>query len=876
MALTPGTHLGPYEVRSALGAGGMGEVYRALDTRLDREVAIKVLPDAVAQDPERLTRFEREAKALAALNHPNVAQIYAVEAGAIVMELVPGETLRGPLPLATALDYATQIAAALEAAHEKGLVHRDLKPGNVMVTPDGVVKVLDFSLAGRPASSAGPDPDLSPTLTLQATQAGVIVGTAAYMAPEQASGKPVDKRADIWAFGVVLWEMLTGRRLFEGETISHVLAAVLTKEPDLTAVPARVRPLIARCLEKDPRKRLRDIGDAMSLVLAADAAVPAPAASNRVRERIAWACAAVLAVLLLAAAAVALRGATEGEASPGAVRLPFVPPAPIVSDDEGYSAVIVSPDGQKLVFTGRVEGGRRQLWLRRLDAVDAEPLPDTDDASEPFWSPDSRSVGFGSRGKLRRVDLAGGRAQVLADAARLNNGASWGTSGVIVFSPDYNKGLYQVAADGASASRELKPGATSPSFLPGGRRFLFSRAGQVLVGSLDSPEDTPVPGVSGPVKFVPDRRGSSSGWLLFVRNEVLTAQPFDASALRLAGEAATVGSGSSSKLAGNRIEVSASDTGVLAIKYLPGVESQLTWLDRSGTRRGTLGPPVKTVAPLLPSLSPDERQVTLQRPELRRQGIWIVDAARGTADPVAVEASGHQMPVWSRDGRSVFFSATVKGAPGIYRAAVPAGNAEVVLQGTVFPRAVSPDGRWLLYMQRGETTRLDVWALPLMGHPKPVPVLVSAADEGMARLSPDGRWLAYTSDVSGTLEVYVRRFMPDATVGEPIRVSTGAGSRPRWRGDGRELFYTAAPQDDGAVVEMRAVPVTPRDATMDIGQATTLFTTRMRVHGAVFTDYDVTSDGQRFLFGALPGPADMSPIATVVLNWTAAVAPPAP
>jgi predicted Ser/Thr protein kinase len=475
MTLAPGARLGPYEVVSPIGAGGMGEVFRARDTRLGRDAAIKVLPAAFAQNAERLARFKREAQILAALTHANIAGIYGLEESngtiALAMEYVAGEDLaarltRGPVPVDEAIAVAKQIAEALEEAHEHGIVHRDLKPANVKLTPDGKVKVLDFGLAKAiegDASGAAPEVSHSPTMTHQGTVAGVILGTAAYMSPEQARGKKVDKRADIWAFGVVLFEMLTGRRLFSGETTSDILAAVLTREPDWEslpkATPAYLRRLLARCLERDPKLRLRDIGEArLSLARGPGDAVNAagaPGARGRTREFAAW-CLAGVAMLG------AVYGQRGSDAKPEpAVRLSFEPPPGVAFDATGTDYIVVSPNGRMLVFSGRTSDGKRPLWLRSLDSLEARPLPGTEDALEPFWSPDSRAIAFGAVGKLKRLDLSGGPPRTLADAPRLVGGA-WSRDGVILFVPDYNRGLYRVSADGGAtrlASSRTKPGS---------------------------------------------------------------------------------------------------------------------------------------------------------------------------------------------------------------------------------------------------------------------------------------------------------------------------------------------------------------------------------------------------------------------------------
>jgi Tol biopolymer transport system component len=749
LALPPGTRLGVYEVTSALGEGGMGQVFRARDTKLDRDVAIKILPDAFAHDADRLARFTREAKTLASLNHPNIAAIYGLEESggltALVMELVEGDDLSrkidglrakgSGLPLDEALPIAKQIADALEAAHEQGIIHRDLKPANIMIRADGTVKVLDFGLAkalqpgdGSPRRGYGDpspiSPTLSPTLSMHATEAGMILGTAAYMSPEQARGKAVDKRADIWAFGAVLYEMLTGARAFAGDDISITLASVLKDDVRWEALPfdtpPRLRRLLERCLDRDVKQRLRDIGEARVEIAKAESGAPdaVPSAAAAIaprpafRERIAWSVAGIAVLALLALAYGRQTEDTVTNARP--VRLPFVPPASVAAADLGYT--VVSPDGQKLLFAGRsASDGRRMLWVRPLDSLEAAPLPDTDDAIEPFWSPDSRSVGFGAQGKLKRVDLAGGRAQTLTDAARLVGGA-WSPSGVIVFSPDFRLPLFRVAASGGERVPATPPnvgGARYPAFLPDGRHFLYYADGgdgapSTFVGSVDSMDVRRLLPGSAPTTY------ARPGWLLYSRNGMLVAHAFDAKRLELTGEPLPVGAGpaTSNVAVGGRFSVS--DNGVLVTQDAPMYDYQLTWFDRAGKQVGTLGAVFKVAAPQLPRLSPDGKRVVLQRFDAqRRQELWIGDVTRGTFDRFTTFYA--QLAMWSPDSRSVICAATRNGVGGIYRIPTGSGADQLLAEGTVFPMDESLDEKWLFYEQRGEKTRLDIWAMPLTG-----------------------------------------------------------------------------------------------------------------------------------------------------------------
>jgi len=556
MPLASGTHLGPYEITAALGAGRMGEVYKARDTKLDRDVAVKVLPASLARDPERLARFEREAKVLASLNHPNIAQIYGLQEAdgiqALVMELVPGATLRGPVPMDQALSIAGQVAEALGAAHEKGITHRDLKPANVMITPEGVVKVLDFGLAAvsQPSGSGEGNPTNSPTLTISPTRAGMILGTAAYMSPEQARGQSVDRRADIWSFGVLLWEMLTGRQLFHGDTVSDILAGVLKDEPDFEQVPEQVRPLLRRCLQKEPKKRLRAIGDWDALLSrdshAAGIGVVDPSPiSAPLLSRLGlagWIAAGVLAIAAVAFDLIAYRHGAEEP--PRVIKTSVLLPEKATFVPQSLPAV--SPDGRRLAFLATGPGGGL-LWVRDLDSLVARPLAGTEGAFEPFWLPDSRSIGFFASGKLKKIEVAGGPALALCDLAGNNpRGGSWSKNDVILFAVN-NSGLLRVSAAGGSATPATtldqasgEIGHRYPWFLPDGHHFLYLAAiapavnSAVYVGDVDSKNRQPIIRVNSNAIYSPP------GYLLFVRERTLMAQPFDATKLQTTGDAVPV------------------------------------------------------------------------------------------------------------------------------------------------------------------------------------------------------------------------------------------------------------------------------------------------------------------------------------------------
>ena len=898
--LSVGTRLGPYEIASPLGAGGMGEVYRARDTQLNRNVAIKVLPELFALDAERLARFTREAQTLGALNHPNIAQIYGLESSAgstraLVMELVEGEDLsviiaRGPIPLDDALPIARQIVDALEAAHELGIIHRDLKPANIKVRHDGTVKVLDFGLAKAmdPAGSSSADALQSPTLTARATQMGLIIGTAAYMPPEQAKGKAVDKRADIWSFGVVLYEMLTGRRAFGGDDISDVLAAVLRQEIDWAPLPPdtppRLRRLLERCLERDPKSRLRDIGEARVELAKIEPGAPdiaqGPASSGvaprrRIREAIAWGVAG--AAIVTSGAVVVIYVQRANAPSSPVVRLAFVPPGGLTFDSGLADVVTISPDGRLVAFTGRSTDGKRQLYVRPLAGTEARLLPGTEDPVKPFWSPDSRSIGFGAQGKLKRVEIGGGAPTTLADAARLNGGA-WNSSGVILFVADYNSGIMQVSDKGGAVKKVTEPVVAAqetfhrdPAFLPDGRHFLFvggrTASPQIRLGSVDgSGAKTLLDGAFA--RFVgPDH-------LLIERSGTLFAISFDTGRLELTGDPVPViqPSDMSENAPIGDLRFSVSDNGILVWKHAWAPDCQLLWFDRQGRSIGTVGSPLRLAVTMAPRLSPDGTRVVIQNrlADDNRRGIWVVDLERDL--PTRLTSNFGQYPQWSPDGRQVAWIQGVDGVIGIYKkAATGLGNLELLVKsgtgagGTTFPNDWSRDGRFLLYHARGEKTRVDVWAAPLFGDRKPHPVLNTEFDEGQAQLSSDGRWLAYRSDASGTYEIYVQSFTTTGQAGsERVRISTTGGSQPRFRPDGRELFYLSADS------RLMAVAITTTGASFTHDDPKALFRTRTLPPGteAQF-EYDVSRDGQRFLIGTvLDGPHAAPPPPTIVLNWS--------
>ncbi len=809
MPLSATTKLGPYEIIASIGAGGMGEVYRAKDTKLEREVAIKVLPPAVAQDPERLARFEREAKVLASLNHPNIAQIYGVEDSngvlALVMELVPGEPIKGPLPLATALNHAAQIAEALEAAHDKGIVHRDLKPANILVTPGDVVKVLDFGLAFVESREAT-DPNNSPTLTVSPTRAGMIMGTAAYMSPEQARGKQADKRADIWAFGVVLYEMLTGRQLFRGETVSDILVEVLGKEPDLSALPLHARYVVERCLRKDPRKRWQAIGD-VRLALGEglpEASSPAPAAEAK-RTWLPW---AIAGALLLVAAATSFMAWRATRLASGSGDLPLVRldtdlgPDAHVGTAYAASVTVISPDGTRLVYSVRGKDGRQMLASRQLSEKAGSVIVGTEDGSGPFFSPDGQSIGFFADSKLKRITLNGSTPVTLAEASN-PRGGSWSEDGTIIAALANTGPLYRIPGSGGAPQplTQLQDGEVThrwPQVLPGGKAVLFTASknlsnyegASVEMLTFKTGERTVLQtgGYFG--------RYAASGHLLYVRDGTLFALAMRDPTLKTQGQPFLVLDDVASSSTSAAGEFDLSDNGIFV--YSTGKAAPETWsierFDASGSKRDQ--PQLsKPSAYLTPRLSPDGRRLAVAM-ETKGVDLFVYEFQTDVLSRLTFSSELSYNPVWTPDGKHIVFHfARGNSQALLWIRSDGAGGPQPLLDGkaVVEPFSVSPDGRRLAYQQRGETD-FDIWTLPLdltdPDHPKPgkpEPFARTPANEREPAFSPDGRWMAYSSDESGKYEVYVRPF-PDAAGGK-WQVSSGGGNSPLWSRDGKSLFF---------------------------------------------------------------------------------------
>jgi Tol biopolymer transport system component/tRNA A-37 threonylcarbamoyl transferase component Bud32 len=825
MPLATGARIGPYEIAGAIGAGGMGEVYRARDTKLHRDVALKVLPELVANDPERLARFRREAQVLASLNHPNIAHLYGFEdaAGthALVMEFVPGPTLadriaEGPLALSEALPIARQIADALEAAHDHGVIHRDLKPANIKIKDDGSVKVLDFGLAKALTADAGSgaaDPSSSPTLTARATQMGMILGTAAYMSPEQARGRPVDRRADVWAFGCVLYEMLTGRRAFAGDDVTETLATVLKEPPDWRGLPpelpSAVQRVLRRCLEKDPRKRLSAIGDARLELDEPDEgrAAPQPGAPPRKPVGPLLAAAAAGAVVTAAVAFGLWRMAGTGapERSETMMRTSMLAPESVVfSPDPADSAI--SPDGKLVVFViGSVSGtGDSQLWIRPVNALTAQRLENSRGAYLPFWSPDSRRIGFFADGKLKTIGVDGGRPDVLCDAS-VGRGGTWNARGDIVFAPAASGGLFRVSANGGDPApltmldtNGKETGHRFPQFLPDGDHFLFAalpvRAGKfnIFVGSLSGAARQ----LLAPMENVPVF--AEPGYLLFLRKGVLVAQRFDPRARTLSGEPAPLGDVPASPTSGANYTAahaaSVSADGTLAYLTEPSINTRLVWTDRTGSEVSAVTLPPGRY--LQVSLSPDERLATVVRLNSRTESsIWLVDLMKGGATPL-VQATGlNDSVVWSPDGERIVFSSDRDGPQDLFLKDVHGASPEqrVYASPVLFKGASawSPDGKHVVYYELTAQTNFDLFVLPIGSSEKSRPLLRTTSAELLGSISPDGKWIAYLSDETGRFEVYVQSF-PDG--GRKVQVTTSgtAGARSSqpvtwWRRDGRQL-----------------------------------------------------------------------------------------
>jgi Tol biopolymer transport system component len=891
----------------------MGQVYRARDTRLNRDVALKILPDALLQDEDPLARFRREAQVLASLNHPNIATIHGLEESgavrALVMEFVEGRTLADliaasrrsqggleGLSLSETVSIARQMADALEAAHDHGVIHRDLKPANVMVRHDGTVKVLDFGLAkaldpdaanGEPGSGADPGAlENSPTVASPAmTQRGVILGTAAYMSPEQARGTPLDKRSDIWSFGVVLYEIATGRRLFPGERVIDVLASVVKDTPDLSAAPPPLRRLLEKCLEKDPRKRLRDISSAVLLLEEAERAPGAPLAVARPGRGRPSAVSAAVAALAAAAAAVVvffLLRATAPE--PRGVEFSLEAPLGAALTNL-HSGSAISPDGQSIVFSAAASGQPSSLWLRRLGSYDAQRLAGTEGATSPVWSPDGRSIAFMAERKLKRLDIDSGTPVVtLADVPRAdpNQPGAWNRDGVILFGCPC--GLDRVAASGGAVTPIRRVDASiketaygAPQFLPDGNRFIyFAASGDpkvqgVYASSLDNPaERTLILNTGAKAVLVPPR-GGRPAYLLWMVNQTLQARPIDLDSLQWRGEPISLAEDVA--ITGVRAAFWTSDNGMLVYGRGPGhvTKMQLAWVDRQGKVLGDAAPEALFNAI---AISPDQQRVALTRYENPRDpqnggDIWALDFTRQTNTRITFGPTTDENPVWSRDGKQIAFSSNRDGQfYQLYRKDASGAGEEERL--TTAPRHMdpldwSPDGRYIVYREMNRGTNWDLMLLPLYGDRKPLTLLQTPESDSDARFSPDGKWLAYHSRLNGSsIEVFVQAFSGDGTIGltgSRLQVST-TGEGPLWGRDGRELYFNT-PETPARMMAV-SIELSPQ---LRAGPPRELFSIdfmRERLHAKAVTD-----DGSKFLMVLRSREKPAPPRLMIVTDWQA-------
>jgi len=884
--LAAGTRLGPYEILSAIGAGGMGEVYRARDTRLLRDVAVKVLPASVSVDPDRIARFEREARATAALNHPNIVAVYDVGTSNgvafVVSELLEGETLRervrrGPLPVRKSVEIAMDIASGLAAAHGRGIAHRDLKPENVFVGSDGHVKILDFGIAKLlPGTGATPDDAVS-TVSMNRTDPGALLGTVGYMAPEQVRGQAVDHRCDIFAFGAIVYEMLSGTRAFRGASAADTLAAILNSDPpDLThgsvPVPSSLDAIARRCMEKDPRDRFQSARDAGYALQAASSHMSDVAkASIQIapRNRRSLLSIVIAGVLMLAALAALIWFATRPRVTPAA-RLALAVVAPADIEVDGTPAL--SPDGRQIAFVGADASARRRLYVRPFDVLEATAIKGSDDADQPFWSPDGKTVAFFARGKLWRADIGEGAARPIAEVADARGG-TWNRDNVIVIAPSPDGGLYRVASDGGAltpvttldrAKQEISH--RWPRFLPDGRHLLF-----VNRIAESGPSRTVITATSvdgGPtVRLMPANSTGvfADGRLFFQRNSNLLAQPFDPVRLQSSGDASVVVSD-----VWDDIQVTAGLAGfdasanAIAVRPADRRHNRIVWVDRSGKNLGA--------ASALDTddvvLSPDGRTLAANGidPQMGSTGMWIQDIARGNLTRITPPEVSTASPVWSPDSRRLVYSPVRAGTFDLFIKEVAPGGAETLLLHSdrmKQARSWSPNGQYVLFNAADAKTGIDLWVVEVYGNAARI-FAGGPGDQGDGCFSPNGRWVAYVSSESGKPEVYLRPF---SSAEAPVQVSVNGGALPQWRSDGNELFYV------GPDNQLNGVPITIENGALKPGTPTALFriTARHPPAKAVTMStsrlYAVAPGGQRFLVSEIIDESKAAAAINVLFNW---------
>jgi eukaryotic-like serine/threonine-protein kinase len=889
MTIEAGTDLGRYKIRSKLGEGGMGEVYRARDEKLNREVAIKILPVVFSQDPERLLRFEQEAQAAGALNHPNILSVYDVNthdgAPYVVSELLEGDSLREQIAGAglsqlKALEYAVQITHGLAAAHGKGIVHRDLKPDNIFITNDDRVKILDFGLAKLVQSGDEKGQTDVPTRKVH-TDPGTVMGTVGYMSPEQVRSQPSDHRSDIFSFGAVLYEMLTGRRAFQNASAVETLNAILKDDPpELTETSAKINPalikIVRRCLEKKPERRFHsahDLGFALEALTApSDSSVKTATAITQNQAtssmlgliRNSWLAWVVAGGFLLIALGLGWMYFTRPTTSDARrMRVSILPPekATFIAGQ----APTISPDGAHLVFVVTDATGRTLLYLRALDSTVAQPLVGTEGGAWPFWSPNNRELGFFAGGKLKRTDISGGQPVTLADAP-VPRGGSWNQNGVIIFTPAPPAPTLRISAVGGAPaplnSVDMEHGVyprSYPQFLPDGRHYLFLSGGSrkmgtriVGVASLDSTEVKTILTTDFTALY------AKPGYLLFRREAMLMAQRFDADRLELSGDPFPVAEQIGFDGLTYQTLVSASDQGVLAYQSLGAGKTQLAWFDREGKRLGVAGAP-GDYSDL--SLSPDEKRLAIFRvdPDTGNADIWLMELASGTPSRFTFDTAVDFAPVWSPDGERIVFASLREGAPNLFqKMANGSGQEDPLYKSSLakLPSDWSTDGRFIICGTVDPKTRWDLWVLTVGDH-KWETFLQTPANESRARFSPNGRWVAYESDESGKKEIYVQSFPAS---GAKWQISVSGGSEPRWRHDGKELFYLAGDR------KVTAVDVNTEGPSFANGTPKALFDARIsKGDDRPGNQYVVTSDGQRFLVNTLA--EEEAPISMVV-NWT--------